>query len=108
MGLSLPPRLKKRLKINAFKQLNGIVQQMKDSFTLDQIRRFSLVVVLIGLIIGMTGAVRSGSIILSLGASAFVLARYTQQKVKRNIELLLPIMICVMLFILAISLPNAR
>lgn len=81
---------------------------MKDSFTLDQIRRFSLVVVLIGLIIGMTGAVRSGSIILSLGASAFVLARYTQQKVKRNIELLLPIMICVMLFILAFSLPNAR
>jgi O-antigen/teichoic acid export membrane protein len=81
---------------------------MKDSFTLDQIRRFSLVVVLIGLIIGMTGAVRSGSIVLSLGASAFVLARYTQQKVKRNIELLLPIMICVMLFILAISLPNAR
>lgn len=81
---------------------------MKDSFTLDQIRRFSLVVVLIGLIIGMTGAVRSGSIVLSLGASAFVLARYTQQKVKRNIELLLPIMICFMLFILAFSLPNAR
>ncbi len=81
---------------------------MKDSFTLDQIRRFSLVVVLIGLVIGRTGAVRSGSIVLSLGASAFVLARYTQQKVKRNIELLLPIMICVMLFILAISLPNAR
>jgi O-antigen/teichoic acid export membrane protein len=81
---------------------------MKDSFTLDQIRRFSLVVVLVGLIIGMTGAVRSGSIVLSLGASAFVLARYTQQKVKRNIELLLPIMICVMLFILAFSLPNAR
>lgn len=81
---------------------------MKDSFTLDQIRRFSLVVVLIGLIIGMTGAVKSGSIVLSLGASAFVLARYTQQKVKRNIELLLPIMICVMLFILAFSLPNAR
>lgn len=81
---------------------------MKDSFTLDQIRKFSLVVVLIGLVIGMTGAVRSGSIVLSLGASAFVLARYTQQKVKRNIELLLPIMICVMLFILAISLPNAR
>ena len=81
---------------------------MKDSFTLDQIRRFSLIVVIVGLIIGMTGAVRTGSIILSLGASAFVLARYTQQKVKRNIELLLPIMICVMLFILAFSLPNAR
>lgn len=81
---------------------------MKDSFTVDQVRRFSWVVVLIGLVIGMTGAVRSGSIVLSLGASAFVLARYTQQKVKRNIELLLPIMICVMLFILAFSLPNAR
>ncbi|MEY3889914.1 MAG: hypothetical protein EBU41_01095 [Actinobacteria bacterium] len=81
---------------------------MKDSFTLDQIRRFSLIVVIVGLIIGMTGAVRTGSIILSLGASAFVLARYTQQKVKRNIELLLPIMICILLFVLALSLPNAR
>ena len=81
---------------------------MKDSFTLDQIRRFSLIVVIVGLIIGMTGAVRTGSIILSLGASAFVLARHTQQKVKRNIELLLPIMICILLFVLALSLPNAR
>lgn len=81
---------------------------MKDSFTLGQIRRLSLLVVIVGLIIGMTGAVRTGSIILSLGSSAFVLVRYTQQKVKRNIELLLPIMICILLFILALSLPNAR
>lgn len=81
---------------------------MKESFTLDQIRRFSLVVVIIGLIISISGAVRTGSITLSLGASAFVLARHSQVKVKRNIELILPIMICVMLFILALSLPNAR
>ena len=81
---------------------------MKDSFTLDQVRRISLVVVVIGLIIGISGAVRTGSIILSLGASAFSLARYSQQKAKRNIELILPIMICIMLFGLALSLPNAR
>jgi len=81
---------------------------MKDSFTLDQVRKISLVVVIIGLIIGISGAVRTGSIILSLGASAFSLARYSQQKVKRNIELILPIMICIMLFGLALSLPNAR
>jgi len=81
---------------------------MKDSFTLDQIRRISLVVVVVGLIIGISGAVRTGSIILSLGASAFSLVRYSQQKVKRNIELILPIMICIMLFGLALSLPNAR
>jgi len=81
---------------------------MKDSFTLDQVRRISLVVVVIGLIIGISGAVRTGSIILSLGASAISLARYSQQKVKRNIELILPIMICIMLFGLALSLPNAR
>ena len=81
---------------------------MKDSFTLDQVRKISLFVVVIGLIIGISGAVRTGSIILSLGASAFSLARYSQQKVKRNIELILPIMICIMLFGLALSLPNAR
>ncbi|MFM8869057.1 MAG: hypothetical protein ACKOFQ_02845 [Candidatus Nanopelagicus sp.] len=81
---------------------------MRDSFTLDQIRRISLLVVAVGLIIGISGAVRTGSIILSLGASAFSLARFSQQKVKRNIELILPIMICIMLFGLALSLPTAR
>ena len=81
---------------------------MKDSFTLDQVRRISLVVVVIVLIIGMSGAVRTGSIILSLGASAFSLARYSQQKVKRNVELILPILICILLFGLALSIPNAR
>ena len=81
---------------------------MKENFTLDRIRRFSLVVIIIGLIISISGAVRTGSIILSLGASAFVLARHSQVKVKRNIELVLPIMICIMLFVLALSLPNAR
>jgi hypothetical protein len=61
-----------------------------------------------GLVIGISGAVRSGSIILSIGAAVFTLARYYQLKIKRNIELILPIMICIMLFGLAISLPNAR
>ncbi|MBJ7286206.1 MAG: hypothetical protein RJB29_661 [Actinomycetota bacterium] len=81
---------------------------MKESFTLDQIRRFSMVVVVVGIVIAISGAVRTGSIILSLGASAFALARYSQLKVKRNIELILPIAICLLLFILALSLPNAR
>ena len=81
---------------------------MKENFTLDQIRRFSLAVVVIGLIISISGAVRTGSMILSLGASAFVLARHSQVKIKRNIELVLPIILCIMLFILALSLPNAR
>jgi O-antigen/teichoic acid export membrane protein len=81
---------------------------MKDSFTLDQVRKVSLIVVVLGLIIGMTGAVRTGSIILSLGASIIVIARYSQLKIKRNIELFLPLMICIMLFVLALTLPNAR
>jgi len=81
---------------------------MKESFTLDQIRRFSMVVVVVGIVIAISGAVRTGSIILSLGASSFALARYSQLKVKRNIELILPIAICLLLFILALSLPNAR
>jgi hypothetical protein len=81
---------------------------MKNSFRLDQIRRVSLIIVAIGLVIGISGAVRSGSIILSIGAAAFTLARYSQLKIKRNIELILPIMICILLLGLAISLPNAR
>jgi hypothetical protein len=81
---------------------------MKNNYRFDQIKRVSLIIVVIGLVIGIIGAVRSGSIILSIGAAAFTLARYHQLKIKRSIELILPIMICIMLFGLAISLPNAR
>lgn len=81
---------------------------MRESFTLDQVRKVSLIVVGLGLVIGMTGAVRTGSIILSLGASIIVIARYSRLKIKRNIELFLPLMICIMLFVLALTLPNAR
>lgn len=81
---------------------------MRESFTLDQVRKVSLIVVGLGLVIGMTGAVRTGSIILSLGASIIVITRYSRLKIKRNIELFLPLMICIMLFVLALTLPNAR
>jgi len=81
---------------------------MRESFTLNHVRKVSLIVAVLGLVIGMTGAVRTGSIILSLGASIIVIARYSQLKIKRNIELFLPLMICIMLFVLALTLPNAR
>jgi hypothetical protein len=81
---------------------------MRESFTLDQIRRFALIAVVIGVVIGISGAVRTGSIIISLSASIFILARYSQSEVKRGIELVLPITICALLFILALSLPDAR
>ena len=81
---------------------------MKESFSVDQVKKLSLVVIILGLVIGMIGAVRTGSIILSLGASVFVISRYSQLRVKRNIELFIPIMICIMLFLLALFSPNAR
>jgi hypothetical protein len=81
---------------------------MRESFTLDQLRRFSLIVVVIGIVIGISGAVRTGSIIISLSASIFVLARYSQSQVKRGIEIVLPLTICALLFVMALSLPDAR
>ena len=81
---------------------------MRESFTLDQLRRFSLMVVAIGIVIGISGAVRTGSIIISLSASIFILARFSQSQVKRGIELVLPLTICALLFVMALSLPDAR
>jgi hypothetical protein len=81
---------------------------MRESFTLDQLRRFSLIVVAIGIVIGISGAVRTGSIIISLSASIFVLARYSQSQVKRGIEIVLPLTVCALLFVMALSLPDAR
>jgi hypothetical protein len=36
------------------------------------------------------------------------LARYSQSQVKRGIEIVLPLTICALLFVMALSLPDAR
>ena len=70
--------------------------------------KLSTLVVIVGVVLAVFGKVRSGSILLALGLSAYTYLRYTILGMKRRIELFLPLGIAGVLLVVAFILPHAR
>lgn len=64
--------------------------------------------VLAGVLAGVGGAVRSGSILIAIGAGIYTAAQYSRSESKRKIELILPLLIALLLFVVALTLPHAK
>jgi hypothetical protein len=63
--------------------------------------------ILVGILIGVFGAVRSGSILISIGTAIVALAQWGQAKGRRRIiECYFPLAIAGTLFALALALPK--
>jgi hypothetical protein len=63
--------------------------------------------ILLGTLIGIFGAVRSGSILISIGTAFVALAQWSQTKGRRRIiECYFPLAIAGTLFALALALPK--
>jgi hypothetical protein len=68
---------------------------------------FTLIVV-IGVTIGIFGAVRSGSIFVAIGCALYSYNSYTSTPAKRKVELIIPVVIALLLLVLSFTLPHAR
>lgn len=64
--------------------------------------------IIVGVVLAILGKVRSGSILLALGLSAYTYLRYRILGMKRRIELFLPLGIAGVLLVVALTLPHAR
>jgi hypothetical protein len=63
--------------------------------------------ILVGIIVGAIGAVRSGSLLIALGTALFALAQWSQVRGRRRIiECYFPLAIAAVLFALALALPK--
>jgi hypothetical protein len=63
--------------------------------------------ILIGIVVGAIGAVRSGSLLIALGTAIFALAQWGQVRGRRRIiECYFPLAIAGVLFALALALPK--
>jgi hypothetical protein len=60
--------------------------------------------VVVGVLAGAFGLVRTGSLLIALGTGLFAIS----QRGKRKIELFLPLAISMSLFLLALALPRGR
>jgi hypothetical protein len=64
--------------------------------------------VVVGVVIAVTGYIRSGGAALAIGTSAYAFTNYQIHQMKRRIELYLPQGMALVLLIAAITLPHAR
>jgi hypothetical protein len=63
--------------------------------------------ILVGIVIGAVGAVRSGSLLIALGTAIFALVQGSHVRGRRRIiECYFPLAIAVVLFALALALPK--
>jgi len=64
--------------------------------------------VVIGVTIGIFSAVRTCSILVAIGGALYAYVAYTNSATRRTIELLLPIALSALLFIVSFTLPHAK
>ncbi len=71
-----------------------------------QLLAFALIV--LGIIFGIFDAVRTGALLLSIGTGIVATTKYLRSNRRRKIELILPVGMAALLFVVALTLPNAK
>ncbi len=74
----------------------------------NQIRVVSYALVVIGLVLGIAGAVRSAAILVAIGAGTFTSNQFARSNKRRKIEFILPMAVVLLLFVVALTLPHAK
>ena len=74
--------------------------------------RLSYAAIALGLILGIFGVVRTGSILIAIGTAGVATINFLKQDLKagkrRKIEFALPLAVALLLFVVALTLPHAK
>jgi hypothetical protein len=74
----------------------------------DRIQLFAFALIVLGIIFGIFDAVRTGALLLSIGTGIVATTKYLRSNRRRKIELILPVGMAALLFVVALTLPNAK
>ncbi|CAB4726507.1 MAG: hypothetical protein F2853_00330 [Actinobacteria bacterium] len=75
---------------------------------IDRIRVLAFALVLLGVLFGIFDAVRTGALLLSVGTIVIATTKYLRSNRHRKIELILPVGMAALLFVVALTLPHAK
>ena len=75
---------------------------------INRIQVLASILIAIGILFGIFDAVRTGAILLSVGTAVIATAKYLRSNRHRKIELILPVGMAALLFVVALTLPNAK
>jgi hypothetical protein len=70
--------------------------------------KISYSLIIVGVLLGIFGFVRSGALVLSIGSACVTYLRYSFSQKKRKIELVLPLALSLTLFVVALTLPHGK
>ena len=75
---------------------------------IDRIRIVAFILIFIGVLLGVFDAVRTGALFLSVGTIVIATTKYLRSNRHRKIELILPVGMALLLFVVALTLPHAK
>jgi hypothetical protein len=75
---------------------------------IDRIQVLASILIVLGILFGIFDAVRTGAILLSIGTGIIATTKYLRSNRRRKIELILPVGMAALLFVVALTLPNAK
>ncbi len=77
-------------------------------FAVDRIQLLAFALIVLGIIFGIFDAVRTGALLLSIGTGIVATTKFLRSNRRRKIELILPVGMAALLFVVALTLPNAK
>ena len=75
---------------------------------IDRLRFSAYVIIVFGALLGIFGAVRTGAVLVAVATGVIAITKYLRSIRHRKIELILPVGMAVLLFVVALTLPHAK
>lgn len=75
---------------------------------IDRLRLAAFGIIVFGVLLGIFNVVRTGALLLALGTCVIAITKYLRSNRHRKIELILPVGMAILLFVVALTLPHAK
>ena len=75
---------------------------------INRVRVLAFILIGVGILLGIFDVVRTGALFLSVGTIAIAITKYLRSNRHRKIELILPVGMAALLFVVALTLPHAK
>ncbi|CAB4601162.1 MAG: hypothetical protein F2586_00865 [Actinobacteria bacterium] len=75
---------------------------------IDRLRFSAYVIIVFGALLGIFGAVRTGAVLVAVATGVIAITKYLRSNRHRKIEVILPVGMAVLLFVVALTLPHAK
>jgi hypothetical protein len=75
---------------------------------IDRIRILAYVFIVVGIFLGIFDVVRTGALLVAVGTAVIATTKYLRSNRHRKIELILPVGMALLLFVVALTLPHAK